>query len=144
MSATGELIPRGRFKPGPDPRRSRNGGRSKGLIEIQTILEKEHRVPSRIREIFNRLRALALGEVVEVTDKKTGKVIGIQLQADPRFMDLYLERVFGPVTNETAVRAQARALLDEMMAEARERRAGAEVVETTAVAVVEKGGGDGG
>ena len=81
------------FKPGVS---GNPGGRPKKLVEIEAMLDAEHRTVANMRDVFKRLKALALGELVEVTDKE-GNVIGVDLRADPRFMDLYLQRVLGPV-----------------------------------------------
>jgi len=60
------------------------------------MLDAEHRTPGNMREVFSRLKALALGEVVEVHDKE-GNAVAVTIQADARFMALYLERTLGPV-----------------------------------------------
>jgi hypothetical protein len=71
------------------------GGRPKALREIEKMLDAEHRNLESVREVFTRLRALALGELVTVADKDGGTTV--ELQAEPAFMKLYLERVLGPV-----------------------------------------------
>lgn len=132
------VIPGGPFRRGLDPRRGRSGGRPASLVEIQKLLDEEHRSVDRMREVFDRLRALAMGEVVELTFR--GQPVGLQLRADPRFMALYLDRVIGPVTNQDAVRGLAKELLAGMIAEARQQRAAkpegpeseAGVIDTTA------------
>lgn len=111
MSADGAGFPPGgrrdqdgRFLPGfsgnPErqfrPGQSGNPvGKSRVLADIQKMLDEEHRGVERMREVFDRLRALALGTVVHVPDGDGA--IDIQLQADPAFMKLYLDRVLGPV-----------------------------------------------
>lgn len=87
----------GMFKPGNDPRRNLKGGRPRKLREIEKLLNTEHRNIEKMREVFERLRALAMGEVIIVpvvtaagTMELTAKV-----DADPAFMKLYLERVMG-------------------------------------------------
>lgn len=82
------------FKPGVSPN---PGGRPRTLVEIERMLNAEHRNVENMREVFARLRALAMGDVVEVTAPKTGKVIRVELRAAPEFMKLYLDRVLGPV-----------------------------------------------
>lgn len=71
------------------------GGRPKRLREIEAMLDAEHRTVDNMRQVYNRLKFLALGEPVEVLFK--GTVVNIKLEADPAFMKLYLERVIGPV-----------------------------------------------
>src|SRR5262245_8800497 len=71
-------------------------GRPRKLVEIEAMLDAEHRTVKNMRDVFARLKALALGEVIEVTDKE-GNVVGVDLRADPRFMELYLNRILGPV-----------------------------------------------
>jgi len=70
-------------------------GRPKKLVAIEAMLDSEHRNLDNMKAVFDRLRALALGEVVTVTDQH-GRT-DIELQADPAYMKLYLERVMGPV-----------------------------------------------
>lgn len=77
--------------PSPNP-----GGKPRKLREIEAMLDAEHRTVANMRDVFARLKALALGEVAEVTDKD-GNVVGVELKADARFMQLYLERTLGPV-----------------------------------------------
>lgn len=72
------------------------GGRPKKLVEIEAMLDAEHRTVANMRDVFARLKALAMGEVVEVLDKD-GAVVGLKLASDARFMDLYLNRILGPV-----------------------------------------------
>lgn len=71
------------------------GGRPKRLREIEAMLDGEHRTVDNMRQVYNRLKFLALGEPVEVMFR--GAVVRIELEADPAFMKLYLERVIGPV-----------------------------------------------
>lgn len=86
---------KGQFAPG-DPRINA-GGRPKKLTEIEAMLDAEHRTVENMREVFARLKALALGEVVEVPIPGGEGDTAIQLRADARFMDLYLDRILGPV-----------------------------------------------
>ena len=76
--------------PSPNP-----GGRPRKLRDIEAMLDAEHRTVENMREVFGRLKALALGEVVTVTGRD-GEV-KLELQADGRFMALYLDRLLGPV-----------------------------------------------
>lgn len=87
---------RGRpFAKGDDSRRGTSGGRPRALREIEAMLDAEHRNVDRMREVFARLRFLAMGEPVVVEHK--GQQVRIELKAHPEFMRLYLERLMGPV-----------------------------------------------
>lgn len=79
--------------PSPNP-----GGRPKALREIQEMLDTEHRNIPKMKETFNRLRELALGESVVVPYVTANGEIQLQaeLKADARFMALYLAYVVGP------------------------------------------------
>jgi hypothetical protein len=88
-------VPRGeagKWLPGTSPN---PGGKPKKLREIEAMLDQEHRTVANMREVFGRLKALALGEIVHVTDREGN--VDIELKADSRFMGLYLDRVMGPV-----------------------------------------------
>jgi len=61
------------------------------------MLDEEHRTIAGMRDVFARLKALALGEVVEVPDPRDDGKTKVVLSADPAFMKLYLDRVLGPV-----------------------------------------------
>lgn len=82
----------GKWLPGHSPN---PGGKPRKLREIEAMLDEEHRTISNMREVFSRLKALALGEVITVKDKDG--LTDIELDADARFMALYLDRVLGPV-----------------------------------------------
>jgi hypothetical protein len=88
-------MPKGKpFAPG---NRANPGGRPKVLREIEAMLDTEHRNVPNMREVFCRLKALAMGEVVSVMVPGGDGETMIELKADPAFMKLYLERVLGPV-----------------------------------------------
>jgi hypothetical protein len=92
---TGSDVPRGeagKWLPGTSPN---PGGKPKKLREIEAMLDQEHRTVANMREVFGRLKALALGEIIHVTDREGN--IDVELKADSRFMGLYLDRVMGPV-----------------------------------------------
>lgn len=82
----------GRWKAGQS---ANPGGKSRKLRDIERMLDEEHRDIDKMREVFARLRFLALGEPVMVMFR--GKEVRIDLKADPAFMKLYLDRVLGPV-----------------------------------------------
>jgi hypothetical protein len=87
----------GRFAPGHDPRRGRNGGRSNRLAEIQRMLDDEHRTVENIREVFTRLKELAMEDMITSwTDEKGNEHIA-RKPPSPEFMKLYLDRILGPV-----------------------------------------------
>lgn len=71
-------------------------GRPKKLVEIEQMLDAEHRTVENMRAVFTRLKELAMGELAEVRDKE-GNVVGVELEADSRFMALYLDRILGKV-----------------------------------------------
>ena len=85
---------KGRLLPGQT---ANPGGRPKKLREIEAMLDKEHRDPAKMREVFDRLRALAMGEAVTVPVPGGDGETMVEIQADAHFMKLYLERVMGPV-----------------------------------------------
>lgn len=76
--------------PSPNP-----GGKPRKLREIEAMLDDEHRTVDNMREVFTRLKALAMGEFVTKIDKDGN--VDIELEADARFMGLYLDRIMGPV-----------------------------------------------
>lgn len=61
------------------------------------MLDDEHRTVANIREVFDRLKALALGEVVTVPIPGGDGATRIELRAQPEFMKTYLDRILGPV-----------------------------------------------
>ena len=71
------------------------GGKPKKLVEIERMLDEEHRSVENMREVFARLKALSMGEKVFIKDDE-GE-IQISLKADAHFMKLYLERIMGAV-----------------------------------------------
>jgi|SoimicmetaTmtHMA_FD_contig_61_162114_length_649_multi_2_in_0_out_0_2 hypothetical protein len=82
-------------KPFPPGVSGNPGGKPKKLREIEAMLDQEHRTVANMREVFGRLKALALGEIIHVTDREGN--VDVELKADSRFMGLYLDRVMGPV-----------------------------------------------
>lgn len=89
---------RGRLLPGQKSLNPR-GGKSKRVRNFEIMLNNEHRNLDKMRELFARLRALAMGEVVLIPHVGTdGELISLQakLKADPAFMKLYLDRLLGP------------------------------------------------
>jgi len=58
------------------------------------MLDAEHRTVESMREVFARLKALALGEVIAV--RGPDGEVNISLRAAPEFMRLYLARLLGP------------------------------------------------
>lgn len=83
-------------KGGPSPNPS---GRPKALTEIQRMLDEEHRNLPAMRQVFTRLRAFALGEELVVpvlAQDGTAIELKAKVEADPRFMALYLAYTVGP------------------------------------------------
>lgn len=100
-----EVIPQSKSLEGRDERgrltkghTANPGGRPKPLVEIQRMLDEEHRNLPAMRETFARLRNFALGEAVIVphlTPDGTAIELKAEIKADPRFMALYLAYVVG-------------------------------------------------
>jgi hypothetical protein len=97
-----ELIPArkpGTFRSnadGGDPRRNTKGRPAK-IAAFENMLNRNHRNMEAVTALFERLRALALGEVVAVPYVSAAGDVEykVQLKADPAFMKLYLERILG-------------------------------------------------
>ena len=87
----------GTFTAGHDPRRGTTGGRPRKLVEIERMLDEEHRTVENVREVFAHLRAMATENVVSITEDKDGNKKESVRQPNPAFMQMYLERVLGPV-----------------------------------------------
>jgi hypothetical protein len=73
------------------------GGRPKKLVEIERMLDDEHRTVENMSRTFDKLRSLATEDRVRTVITKKGDAIEIVTPPDPAFMRLYLERVMGPV-----------------------------------------------
>ena len=73
-------------------------GRPKALQEIQRMLDTQHRSLQNMTEVFQRLRALAMGETILVPywNEQGEFQLKCELKADARFMQLYLDRLLGP------------------------------------------------
>ena len=73
------------------------GGRPKKLVEIEKMLDAEHRTVANVKEVFAQLRAMATENVISRwTDKDGGEHESIR-QPNPAFMAMYLDRILGPV-----------------------------------------------
>lgn len=108
----GQLLPGYTANPGGKPRK---------LVEIENMLDAEHRTVENMREVFTRLKALAMGEVVEVRNDK-GVVVDVQLRAHPGFMQLYIRRLLGPESDDAAVEKKAKELLQALLDVAEQAR----------------------
>jgi hypothetical protein len=97
VSAETEVVPGGPFRKGHDPRRGRNGGRSNRLAEIQRMLDDEHRTTDNIREVFTRLKELAMEDMITAHTDEKGVEHVTRRPPSPEFMKLYLDRILGPV-----------------------------------------------
>lgn len=73
------------------------GGRPKKLVEIERMLDAEHRNPENMRKVFRRLKNLATKDRVRTFIDKKGEAHTSVTPPDAAFMKLYLERVLGPV-----------------------------------------------
>lgn len=71
------------------------GGRPPKLREIEAMLDAEHRPVDKMREVYETLRKVALGVKREIYWQ--GVVVGAEIEYSSSFMDLYLNRVVGPV-----------------------------------------------
>jgi hypothetical protein len=77
------------------------------------MIAKEHASPEGMREVFARLKALAMGEMIRVVSDD-GEV-SIQLRCKPEYMRMYLDRVLGPVRDVDAVDAAVQKRLGELL-----------------------------
>jgi hypothetical protein len=119
----GAIVPRDRAGhwiaggPSPNP-----GGKPRKTREIEEMLDAEHRTVENMREVYGRLKALAMGELVTVMDED-GEVT-VTLKADARFMAIYLDRLWGPVklVDDHRVDAAVRERMEALIIEARARR----------------------
>ena len=85
---------KGKFAPG---NRANPGGRPKKLVEIERMLDEEHRNVASVKEVFAQLKAMATENVISRwTDKDGGEHESIR-QPNPAFMAMYLDRILGPV-----------------------------------------------
>lgn len=83
-------------KHGFQPGQSGNpGGKPKKLREIEAMLDAEHRTVEQMRETFALIRKVAHGVDEPVFYK--GEVVGQVRKYDGAWMELYLNRVIGPV-----------------------------------------------
>jgi hypothetical protein len=73
------------------------GGKPKKLVEIEAMLDAEHRTVANMKEVFAQLRAMATENVITRWTDKEGKEHESIRQPNPAFMALYLDRVLGPV-----------------------------------------------
>ena len=84
---------RGGFKPGVS---GNPGGRPRKLVEIERMLDAEHRTAENLRAVYAKLRELAV-DGVEEPKYWEGSVCGYVRRYNSAFMELYLNRVQGPV-----------------------------------------------
>jgi hypothetical protein len=92
------------------------GGKPKSLREIQRMLDAEHRTVENMREVYAKLRELAV-EGVEEPKFYLGGVCGYVRRYDSGFLELYLNRVEGPVREIKADLSDAPPEVVEWLAE---------------------------
>jgi hypothetical protein len=85
---------RGKWLPGRSPN---PGGRSKKIVAIEAMLDAEHRTVENMRETYGVLRDCAQGKHQGETVTKDGEVVTYTLPPDKGMMELYLNRVQGPI-----------------------------------------------
>lgn len=73
------------------------GGKPKKLVEIERMLNDEHRTVANMKEVFAQLRAMATENVISRWTDKDGGTHESVRQPNPQFMAMYLERILGPV-----------------------------------------------
>jgi len=73
------------------------GGRPKKLVEIERMLDAEHRTPDNMREVFTRLKELAMEDMITAHTDEKGVEHITRRPPNPAFMALYLDRILGPV-----------------------------------------------
>lgn len=73
------------------------GGRPKRLVEIEAMLDAEHRTVENMRETYGVLRDCAQGKHQGEAVTKDGKVVQYTLPPDKGMMELYLNRIQGPL-----------------------------------------------
>jgi hypothetical protein len=71
---------------------------------------EEHATPEKTRFFFDRMRALALGELEVTKHTPDGAEYRTKLPPDAAFAKLYLDRVYGPVKERDLGPALAEAL----------------------------------
>jgi hypothetical protein len=86
---------RGPGKPFPPGTSGNPGGRKRTLVEVERMLDEEHRNVEKMRETFGLIRQVAHGVDEPVFFK--GEVCGHVRKYDGAWMTLYLNRVLGPV-----------------------------------------------
>lgn len=80
------------FKPGET---GNAGGRPKSIREVEKMLDAEHRNPEKMRETFDLIRKVAHG--VDEPVYYRGEVCGHIRKYQGGWMELYLNRVLGPI-----------------------------------------------
>lgn len=88
----------GTFQPGQS---GNPGGVPKWRRDIERMLDDEHRTVEQMRETFALIRKVAHGVDEPVYYK--GEVCGYKRRYDGGWMDLYLNRVIGPVRASEAI-----------------------------------------
>jgi hypothetical protein len=93
--ATPERRKRGPGRPFLPGQTGNAGGVPKWRRELEAMLDAEHRTPAQLRETFALIRRVAHG--VEEPVYYKGEIVGHVVKYDGAWMELYLNRVLGPV-----------------------------------------------
>lgn len=80
---------------------------------IERMLQNEFATVDEIRETFVRLKALAFGEVKYL--KGTDDEMVSMLEAKPQYMQMWLDRLIGPVRNDEVIEKAVEKRLAEML-----------------------------
>jgi hypothetical protein len=80
---------------------------------IEKMLQNEFATVDEMRETFVRLKALALGGVQTITEKDGA--VTLTIEPKPQFMQMWLDRLIGPVRNDEQIEKAVEKRLAEML-----------------------------
>jgi hypothetical protein len=80
---------------------------------IEKMLQNEFATVDEMRETFVRLKALALGGVQTITEKDGA--VTLVIEPKPQFMQMWLDRLIGPVRNDEQIEKAVEKRLAEML-----------------------------
>jgi hypothetical protein len=110
----------GEFSTSLEPRSTKDGisrkypTRQTRRRRIEKMLQNEFATVDEIRETFVRLKALAFGGIQRIVDKDEGEVT-VTIDAKPQFMQMWLDRLIGPVKSDEQIEKQVEKRLAEML-----------------------------